>query len=128
MLRNGRERNPERLRQHARWFLSMFQKNEDPSASWMRDRVKHVVLLQRPHRLFAPWVVTLDSLKSDHPVRKGLIVQLGFEPIQQNVGSWSEPRCGPHRESAIRYRQEKLQSSSTRSLMVASRRRSAGFM
>src|ERR1700737_3525911 len=81
MLRNGRERNPERLRQHARWFLSIFQKNEDLSASWMRDRVKHVVFLHRPDRLFAPWgVVALDSLKSGHPVRKGLIVQLGFEP------------------------------------------------
>src|SRR5580704_6939079 len=74
MLRNGRERNPERLRQHARWFLSIFQKNEDLSASWMRDRVKHVVLLQRPHRLFAPWgVVALDSLKSGHQSGRGLL-------------------------------------------------------
>src|SRR3984893_5082406 len=88
MLRNGRERNPERLRQHARWFLSIFQKNEDLSASWMRDRVKHVVLLQRPHRLFAPWrVVTLDSLKSGHPVRKGAYCPIGLRADPTERGS-----------------------------------------
>src|SRR5580700_7546366 len=98
MLRNGRERNPERLRQHAGWFLSIFQKNEDLSALAPGDR-------NGAHRLLAggcgdlPWRLVSCPRNSRYIVAIKMGRRLGKRvggSVYGRIGVWGTKTAFRH--------------------------------